>query len=93
MQIGMKQQVIAGCQSGCNTVPSLPGLPGMQGLQGIQSLQGLSGDIIDDITGEIKDTIGNVGRDGLQSLLPSGQTILPWVVGGLVVLVLYSRLK
>lgn len=86
MQIGMKQQVIAGCQSGCNTVPSLPGLPGMQGL-------GLSGDIIDDITGEIKDTIGNVGRNGLQSLLPSGQTILPWVVGGLVVLVLYSRLK
>lgn len=84
MQIGMKQQVIAGCQSGCSTVPNLPGLPGMQGL---------SGDIIDDITGEIKDTIGNVGRDGIQSLLPSGQTILPWVVGGLVVLVLYSRLK
>ena len=89
MQIGMKQQVIAGCQSGCSTVPNLPGLPGMQGLQGL----GLSGDIIDDITGEIKDTIGNVGRDGIQSLLPSGQTILPWVVGGLVVLVLYSRLK
>lgn len=86
MQIGMKQQVIAGCQSGCNTVPSLPGMQGLQGL-------GLSGGIIDDITGEIKNTIGNVGRDGLQSLLPSGHTILPWVVGGLVVLVLYSRLK
>ena len=82
MQIGMKNQLIQGCQSGCTVPYQLPGLGSMSGIGS------MSGDILDDIGSEIK---SGISRLTLPSL-PTQVQILPWAVGGIFALLLYYRL-